>query len=61
VGEKWRTHLNVFFSCIFLFIYLQGRIAQLQQEKEEILRGLDKKLAGEEDEQIMQPLHEMKV
>jgi hypothetical protein len=41
---------------------LQGRIAQLQQEKEEILKGLvGKKSAEEEEQPIMQPMHEMKV
>jgi hypothetical protein len=41
---------------------LQERIAQLQQEKEEILKQLPKKLAEEEDKQIdEQPMHEMKV
>jgi hypothetical protein len=43
----------------FLLSYLQARIAKLQQEKEEILKELeDKKLAKEEDNQIMQQMHE---
>jgi hypothetical protein len=39
---------------------LQGRIAQLQKEKEEILKEFGKKLS-EEDKQIMLKMHEIKV
>jgi hypothetical protein len=45
----------------FSFSFLQGRIAQLQQEKEEIPTEFGKKLTEEEDQQIMRPMHEMKV
>jgi hypothetical protein len=58
-GKKGDRHKRL--SAHFLFSYSQERIAQLQQEKEEILRGLDNNLTEEEEQQIMLPMHEMKV
>jgi hypothetical protein len=55
LGKKCKTKR---LRAHFLFSYLQGRIAQLQKEKEEILKGFGKKMADEEKKQIMLQMHE---
>jgi hypothetical protein len=60
VGKRKTNQLN--FS-VHIFDFLQAGIAQLQKEKEEILKGLGGKKLAEEEETETQKLqkHEMKV
>jgi hypothetical protein len=57
VGKKGTKQLNV---SVLIFYFLQARIAQLQKEKEEILKEFGKKLT-EEDKQIMLQMYGKKV
>jgi hypothetical protein len=57
VGKKGTKQLNL---SVLIFYFLQARIAQLQKEKEEILKEFGKKLT-EEDKQIMLQMYGKKV
>jgi hypothetical protein len=57
VGKKGTKQLNL---SVLIFYFLQARIAQLQKEKEEILKEFGKKLT-EKDKQIMLQMYGKKV
>jgi hypothetical protein len=60
-SKSWNKGTNTSVSVHIFILLLQGGIAQLQQEKEEILKEVGLELVEDKDSQVMVPMNEMKV